>query len=94
MALVASEQVKRAVTDPLFHPSLFGAGMRATVMLGGVRSTTNAPLVTEALLPARSVTVPLTVCPAPSDDTSWAGGQAAIPESASLHVKCASTVVL
>jgi hypothetical protein len=53
----------------------------------------NGALVAEAVLPALSVTDPVTCLPAPSVVTSWSGEQAATPERLSVQVKCASTCV-
>src|SRR5262245_29498577 len=51
----------------------------------------NAALVTDAVLPARSVVVPVTVWSAPFVETIRSGGQVLTPDSASPHVKCAVT---
>src|SRR5215212_3696703 len=51
-------------------------------------------LVTVVALPALSIAVPLTVCPAPSPDNTWSAGQLAMPDSASAQVKCTVTGVL
>src|SRR5690348_8788555 len=59
--------------------------------VGGVRSMLNGSLVTEAMCPAASVAVPLTVRPTPSTATTWSGGQVATPAPASAQVKCAVT---
>jgi hypothetical protein len=61
-----SWHVNRAVTGPLFQPCAFEWGLSATEIVGGVRSMPNALLVTDAVLPAMSIAVPLTVWFAPS----------------------------
>ena len=65
-----SAHVKCAVTSPRFHPLAFGAGDRLTETTGGRRSMLKGALVTDAGLPARSVTVPETERPVPSVVTS------------------------
>ena len=63
MAVPPAAHVKCAVTAPLFHPFAFGAGLSATVIVGGAVFTTivKGALVTVAVLPARSAVVPATV---------------------------------
>ena len=56
-----SEHVKCAVTGLLFQPFAFGTGVTAIVTIGAVRSMLKGALVTEAVCPAVSVTVPVTV---------------------------------
>ena len=89
----ASAQVKCAVTSVLFQPAALGGGLSMTVTAGGVTSMSNGSLVTDATLPALSVTVPVTVWLAPSDATVLSGGHVSTPDPASLHVKCAVTGV-
>ena len=60
-------------------------------MIGGAWSMLNVWLVTDALFPARSLALPETVWFAPSVETVWSGGQIAMPEPASEHVKCPNT---
>ena len=57
----ASLQVKYATTGVLFHPFSFGEGVSMTVTVGGSASMLNGALVTDALLPARSVAEAVTV---------------------------------
>ena len=70
------------------------AGDTAPVIEGAVRSMLKGVLVTDALAPVVSVTVPLTVCPAPSADTTMSDGQEAIGALPGVHTKCAVTGVL
>ena len=48
----------------------------------------------EALFPAKSVAVPLMICPAPSLDTRTGAGQTATPEVISEHVNVIVTLEL
>src|SRR5262249_37490859 len=48
----------------------------------------------DALFPAASTTVPLTVWFPPFEEINWSGGQVATPAPASAQVKCAVTGVL
>src|SRR5690242_8825859 len=63
----ASAHSKLTETDVLFQPAPFGATLRCATIVGAVRSTfTGAASTKVAMLPARSVTEPCTICPAPS----------------------------
>ena len=86
-----SLQVKCTVTGVLFQPFAFGGGLNEMAMAGGPMSMLNGPLVTDAVLPARSVAAPVTVWFGPSVVTTWSAGQTSMPEPLSLHVKCAVT---
>ena len=52
------------------------------------------PCVSEAVLPARSLHVPVTDCPAPSEVRVWLTVSVTGPETESLHVQLAVTSVL
>lgn len=94
---VASVMVPDTVTLTIFP---FGGqsadGLAEAVITGGVLSTLIPLTVDVAELPAKSVQVPLTDCPAPSADRIvGAGGlPAASPESLSAQVKLTVTFVL
>jgi hypothetical protein len=90
----ASVAVNETVTSLLFQPFSFGEGLSATITTGGVRSIENGALVTDAVAPDESVTVPVTVWPAPSDVTTRSAGQLTTDEPGEVHVKCAVTGVL
>lgn len=60
---------------------------------GGVLSTLMVAVAC-AVLPARSVAEPETTWPAPSEATVIGGGQLAMPERVSAHVKLTVTSVL
>ena len=87
----ASSHAKRTVTGLLTQPFAFGGGLSAKLMLGAVRSIPNDVLVTDAVLPAVSVAVPLTVKFDPSLVITWSPEQLAMPDPESLHVKWAVT---
>ena len=70
----------------------FGGEVIATT--GAVRSIFTAPLVTDAVLPARSVAVPLAVWFAPSVDSCASGPHVAMPDPESAQVKWIETGLL
>src|SRR3954451_15350868 len=77
-----SAQVQWTVTSPLNQPLAFGVPTTVPEMVGGVVSTLTRGVRTEALLPAASVAVAVSVWPAPSPNVcalSWV----LTPESAS-----------
>ena len=61
----ASPQVNDTTTSWLNQPFAFGGETNAN-SVGAVSSMLIASVVTDAVLPARSTTVPVTVCPTPS----------------------------
>src|SRR6476619_96465 len=61
-----SAQVQWTVTAPEYQPLAFGVPTTSPVIVGAVLSTLTIWVVTESLLPAASVAVALSVCPAPS----------------------------
>src|SRR5271163_1427816 len=88
-----SEQVNVTVTLELFQPLALGAGAATAVMAGGVLSIFTDK-VAEAVLPALSVTDPVTGV-VPSVATVMGAGQVpAIPESASEQVNVTVTLEL
>ena len=88
-----SAQVKFTVTFELFHPLALGAGDATAVIVGGVLSIFT-DTVAEDVLPALSVTDPVTGV-MPSVVTVTAAGQVpARPESASEQVKVTVTLEL
>src|SRR2546425_3648873 len=89
-----SVQSKCAVTGSLFHPFAFAGGVRLTVIVGAVRSMLKGRLVTDAVLPARSVAVPVAVRLIPSRSKTWSAGQVTMPEPASSQTKWARIGVL
>ncbi|PYT15884.1 MAG: hypothetical protein DMF51_05900 [Acidobacteria bacterium] len=89
----ASEATKDTRTSWLFQPLAFAAGTPTARTSGGVVSMFSVTL-TVALLPFRSVAVPLTTWFAPSAVTSTGPGQVAIPTPASAQVKLTWTAVL
>src|SRR2546425_216895 len=78
------------VAGTSFHPFAFGAGVSVAVIVGGPRSILIGSLVTDAVFPALSVTVPLTVW-MPSAVVTWSAGQFPTPDPASTHLNCAVT---
>jgi hypothetical protein len=80
-------------TSELFHPAALGAGVTKAEIEGAVLSMFSVTLVL-AVLPALSTACPEMVWWAPSVLSVAGGGQLAIPEVASLHVKVTVTVVL
>src|SRR5207244_2218374 len=84
------------VTLELFHPAPFGGDDKVAVVLGRAVSMLMSLTVREAPLPARSVQVPVTDCPAPWVETVvGAGGlPAARPDPPSEHWKLTVTGVL
>src|SRR5712691_11549866 len=89
----ASVQVNETLTSVLFQPLPLAAGVAVAVTAGGVRSMLIVTLA-EAVLPALSTAVPLTVWLAPSVPTTTVAGQVSIPERTSVHVNPALTGVL
>src|SRR5262249_46216486 len=81
------------VTAVLCQSASFGGGSTEATTVGGVLSMFSVTLA-DALLPARSVAVPLTTCPAPSAVTVTGCGQLAMPDPSSLQVKVTVTSVL
>src|SRR5258708_4847451 len=59
-------------------------------MCGGPRSILIGTVVVDAVLPALSIAVP-EIDWAPSDESTWSGGQVATPDPEALHVKCTVT---
>src|SRR5579872_5147561 len=76
--LMASAHVKVTVTAEVFHPVASGGGFMVAVMVGAVWSRLTVTEV-EAMLPARSMTMPLTTWFAPSADSITGAGQDATP---------------
>lgn len=88
-----SAQVKFTVTFELFHPLALGAGEATAVIVGGVLSIFTERVAAE-VLPALSMTDPVTGV-VPSAVTVTAAGQVpARPESASEQVKVTVTFEL
>src|SRR2546426_208101 len=90
MPAPGSEQSKCTVTGLLFHPFAFGAGVSVALIDGGPKSILIASLVADAVFPALSVTVPMTVL-MPSAVVTWSDGQVSTPDPGSTHVKWAVT---
>jgi len=86
-------QVKLTVRGELFQPFPFGAGEIASVIAGGVFAIfrLTCPIFE---LPAASVTVPETVCPAPSVVIVRGEGQLVMGDEDCVHVKLTVTSVL
>ncbi len=89
-----SAQAKVTVTSVLFQPSGLASSTRAAVTDGAVRSMLTPVRVAEALLPARSVAVPLAPRLVPSALRVTGLGQLSMPERASVQVKLMATGVL
>jgi len=85
-----SLQSNETVTSFSCQPLIAGGKLSAGVIDGGVLSRLTVREVT-ALLPARSMTLPETVCSAPSPVTGCAAGHCATPESASLQLNVTVT---
>jgi hypothetical protein len=85
LPLIPTEGVPKVMMDPLIGDN--------TASSGGVLSTL---IVADALavLPAKSVAVPVTTCCTPSLATVCEAGQTATPETESLHRKVTVAVVL
>ena len=81
------------VTGVLFQPFAFGGGDWLARIPGGVLSRLMVTIA-EAVLPATSVTVPLTTCPAPSVETSCGTAHVATPERSSEHSNVTRTSAL
>src|SRR5690348_11411351 len=77
-----SAQVQWTVTSPVNQPLAFGVPTTFPVRVGAVLSTLMAGVVTEALLPAASVAVAVSVCAAPSPKV-WALSCVLTPDKAS-----------
>src|SRR5262249_3018253 len=88
-----SAQVKVTLTSVLFHPAAFGDGVALILIEGGVSSMLMLS-VTDAVLPATSVAVPVTAWLAPWVLSVTGEGQVATPESASAQLKLTATEVL
>ncbi len=87
--------VKGTETSVLFQPSVLGDGVAVPKdSVGGVLSILMLFTVSEALLPALSVTVPVVDCPAPSTDKVTSGETVSTPERVSVAVKCTVTSLL
>ena len=86
-----SVQLNVTVTAVLFQPAPLAAGVCAPVIVGAIVSM-RTTIDVLAGLPARSVTVRATVV-IPSALTFTSAGQSpgAMPDVASLHVKCTTT---
>src|SRR2546427_3308833 len=84
MPAPGSEQSKCTVTGLLFHPFAFGAGVSVALIDGGPKSILIASLVADAVFPALSVTVPMTVL-MPSAVVTWSDGQVSTPDPGSTH---------
>src|SRR4051794_35279190 len=83
--------MKCTVTGVRFQPASFGGGATVAVMVGLDTLMLNGSLVTDAVRPALSVAVPVTVWLNPFVEIDWSGGQLAMPEPVSAQVKCAIT---
>ena len=68
-----SEQLKLTVTSSLYQPLALAARSREAVMVGAVLSMSMLLIVSLAVLPARSVTLLVTLWLAPSPKTTFAG---------------------
>ena len=89
----ASPQTDVTVTGALYHPSAFGERSRETETVGFVLSMlTNAG--SEAVFPALSVAVPMTLWCAPSANNVVEPTQLGIPDTASAHANVTVTSVL
>ena len=75
----SSLHVQCTVTGPLYQPS--GAGGTEAVSVGGVWSTLMPFSVVELELPAVSVALPVTDCPAPSFESVVGSAHVATPDS-------------
>ena len=85
--------MKLTVTLVLFQPAALGAGVIATVIVGGVSSILTVALVLFEF-PATSVALPVAVWPAPSCVKLTGEAQVATPDSASAQLKLTVTLVL
>jgi hypothetical protein len=85
--------VKLTVTAELFQPFAFGCGEMAAVIVGGVFAIFRLTCPAFELF-AASVTVPETVCPAPSVVIVCAGEQLVIGDVDCVQVKLTVTFVL
>jgi hypothetical protein len=81
----ASAQLKLMVTSELFHPAAFGAGVAVGKMLGETLSRFTVAVVV-AVLPAKSVAVPVIDWPAPSVNTVVGPGHPFVPDRLSVHM--------
>jgi hypothetical protein len=90
----ASVPLKVTTTSVLFQPFPFGAGAAAAETLGGVRSMSMPVWVSEAVLPAWSVQVPVADWFAPSVEIVAFTGEATGPEVASAQLQERVTAVL
>lgn len=86
-------QEKLTVTGPLFQPSAL-AGVLELEMLGEVLSILILPTVNDAVLPAMSVTEPMTDCTAPSPLSVVSALQNATPDRESAQLKLTVTFPL
>ena len=82
----SSAQTNVTVAFWVSQPAALDAGVTEATIVGAVLSMLSVTFAV-ALLPALSVAVPDTICPWPSVLTRREGGQDAMPEPASLHVK-------
>src|SRR6476619_1113272 len=78
----SSVALRWTVTSAVCHP--VGA---SDVVTGATRSMLTGSLVPIVVLPARSLTAAVAVSPVPLPVITESAGQAAMPESASLHVQ-------
>ncbi len=88
-----SVHVNETVTLALFHPKEFGPGDLKPLITGGVRSMLIGLSVAPAVLPARSVHVPVTDWLTPSPRV-LEGETLDTPERASVHEKLTVTGTL
>jgi hypothetical protein len=94
MAETAAVQVKFTVTLVLFHPAVFADGVADAVMEGRLNSIFIVGVVTVAVFPALSVTVPETVWFVAVAERITGGGQVATPDNESAQVKFTVTFVV
>jgi hypothetical protein len=86
-------QVKVTVTAELFQPLALGWGDTEAVICGGTLAMFSVTLAV-FVFPAASVTVPVTICPAPSVLMVCGAGQLVIEEVEAVQVKLTVTLVL
>ena len=89
-----SAQLQFSATSELFHPLAFAAVRLTKVMIGTPRSILMPPAVAEEVLPALSVQVPETDCPAPSALSVTGVVHESIPDKLSVALAVTDTLVL
>src|SRR5271157_2616500 len=89
--LFPSVALSMTLTGDVYHPLLPMVPYRVQVVTGGVLSMLMGWVLTNTLLPARSVAVPLTTCPVQSFVNIMSCVMLLMPDTLSEAMKCTVT---